>query len=95
MTLFTGKYWTLIDMSNGGDINYSVEALPEKGTPDPSWRYVVFAAYGQLPNIFMFQRGSKTTDQLGNKLLMNYLGGKNGSGSNLSGCCRYLRSMLH
>ena len=62
------------ELSNGGDINYSVEVLPENGTPDPSWRYVVFAAYCQLPNIFMFQRGSKTTDQLGNKLLMNYQG---------------------
>jgi len=62
------------ELSNGGDIEYSVEVLPEKGTPDPSWRYVVFAAYGKLPNIFMFQRGSKTTDQLGKKLLMNYQG---------------------
>lgn len=62
------------ELSNGGDIEYSVEVLPEKGTPDPSWRYVVFAAYGRLPNIFMFQRGSKTTDQLGEKLLMNYQG---------------------
>jgi len=62
------------ELSNGGDIEYSVEVLPEKGMPDPSWRYVVFAAYGRLPNIFMFQRESKTTDQLGNKLLMNYQG---------------------
>jgi hypothetical protein len=62
------------ELSNGGDIEYSVEVLPEKGAPDPSWRYVVFAAYGRLPNIFMFQRGSKTTDQLGAKLLMNYQG---------------------
>ncbi|OAI13659.1 hypothetical protein A1359_12015 [Methylomonas lenta] len=38
------------------------------------FEYVVFAAYGKLPNIFMFQRGSKTTDQLGKKLLMNYQG---------------------
>ncbi len=62
------------ELSNGGDLEYSVEVLPEKGTPDPSWRYVVFSAYGRLPNIFMFQRGSKTTDQLGGKLLMNYQG---------------------
>jgi hypothetical protein len=62
------------ELSNGGDIEYSVEVLPEKRTPDPSWRYVVFSAYGRLPNIFMFRRGSKTTDQLGEKLLMNYQG---------------------
>lgn len=62
------------ELSNGGDIEYSVEVLPEKGAPDPSWRYVVFAAYGKRPNIFMFQRGSKTTDQLGINLLMNYQG---------------------
>lgn len=62
------------ELSNGGDIEYSVEVLPENGTPDPSWRYVVFAAYRSSPNILMFQRGSKTTDHLGNKILMNYQG---------------------
>lgn len=62
------------ELSKGGDIEYSVEVLPENGIPDPSWRYVVFAAYGSNPNIFMFQRGSKTTDHLGEKLLINYQG---------------------
>lgn len=62
------------ELSNGGDLEYSFEVLPENGRPDPSWRYVVFAAYGSNPSIFMFQRGSKTTDHLGEKLLMNYRG---------------------
>ena len=62
------------ELSNGGDIEYSVEVLPENGTPDPSWRYVVFAAFRAEPNILMFQRGSTATDRLGNKLLINYQG---------------------
>lgn len=62
------------ELSNGGDIEYSVEVLPQNGTPDPSWRYIVFAAYRGYPNIFMFQRGSKTTEHIGTKLLMNYQG---------------------
>ncbi len=62
------------ELSNGGDLEYSFEVLPENGRPDPSWRYVVFAAFGSNPSILMFQRGSKTTDHLGDKLLINYQG---------------------
>lgn len=62
------------ELSGGGDIDYSIEVLPDNGMPDPSWRYVVFAAHGRQANIMMFQRGSKASDQLGENLLINYQG---------------------
>lgn len=61
-------------LTNGGDLAYSLEVIPEKGNADPSWRYVVFKAHGKLPNIIMFARGSKSAEKIGNKMLMNFDG---------------------
>ena len=44
------------ELSNGGDIEYSVEVLPEKGNPDPSWRYVVLRPTAHFP-IFSCSKG--------------------------------------
>lgn len=63
-------------LTHGGDLEFSVEVIPEKGNADPSWRYVVFKAFGELPNIIMFARGSNSAEKIGNKMLMNFDGVK-------------------
>ncbi|MBS3965557.1 MAG: hypothetical protein KGZ80_13915 [Methylomonas sp.] len=63
-------------LTHGGDLAYSIEVIPEKGNADPSWRYVIFKACGELPNIIMFARGSKSAEKIGDKLLMNFDGVK-------------------
>ena len=61
-------------LTHGGDLAYSLEVIPEKGHADPSWRYVIFKACGELPNIIMFARGSKSAEKIGSKMLMNFDG---------------------
>ena len=61
-------------LTHGGDLAYSVEVIPEKGNADPSWRYVIFKACGELPNIIMFARGSNSAEKIGDKMLMNFDG---------------------
>jgi hypothetical protein len=61
-------------LTHGGDLAYSVEVIPEKGNADPSWRYVIFKANGELPNIIMFARGSNSAEKIGDKMLMNFDG---------------------
>ncbi len=63
-------------LTHGGDLVYSIEVIPEKGNADPSWRYVIFKACGELPNIIMFARGSNSAEKIGNKMLMNFDGVK-------------------
>lgn len=62
------------ELGHGGDLAYSFEALPEKGIPDPSWRYVVFQAIGGSPNIIMVPRGTKVGEQVNAKLFINFGG---------------------
>lgn len=61
-------------LTHGGDLAYSIEVIPEKGNADPSWRYVIFKACGELPNIIMFARGSNSAEKIGDKMLMNFDG---------------------
>lgn len=61
-------------LTHGGDLAYSLEVIPEKGNADPSWRYVIFKACGELPNIIMFARGSNSAEKIGDKMLMNFDG---------------------
>jgi len=64
------------EISHGGDIEFSFEVLPEKGSADPSWRYLLFSAYGSLFNIIMIPRGSKVSEMVGDDLFINYQGEK-------------------
>ncbi len=61
-------------LTHGGDLAYSLEVIPEKGNADPSWRYVIFKACGELSNIIMFARGSNSAEKIGDKMLMNFDG---------------------
>lgn len=61
-------------LTHGGDLAYSVEVIPENGNADPSWRYVIFKACGESPNIIMFARGSNSAEKIGDKMLMNFDG---------------------
>lgn len=63
-----------IELSKGGDLIFSFEALPEKGAPDPSWRYLVFKAWGSNVNVIMIPRGSQVSEQFNSKLFINYDG---------------------
>lgn len=56
-------------LSHGGDLEYSFEPLPERGSPDPSWRYLLFQRYGSLPNVLMLTRGSRITERLGERFI--------------------------
>lgn len=46
-------------LSKGGDLAFSIDAVPDKGIPDPSWQYLMFMPHGQGPSIIMIPRGSK------------------------------------
>lgn len=64
------------EISRGGDIEFSFEVLPEKGSADPSWRYLLFNAYGGLFNIIMIPRGSKVSERVDDDLFINFQGEK-------------------
>lgn len=63
-------------LSHGGDLVFSIEALPASGLPDPSWRYLVFQAYGGAPNIMLVARGSGIDAKLSQDLFINFQGAK-------------------
>lgn len=63
-------------LSHGGDLAFSIEALPASGGPDPSWRYLVFQAYGGAPNIMLVARGSGVDAKLSQDLFINFQGAK-------------------
>ena len=63
-------------LSHGGDLVFSIEALPAGGLPDPSWRYLVFQAYGGAPNIMLVGRGSGVDAKLSQDLFINFQGAK-------------------
>lgn len=62
------------EMSHGGDLEFSFEAVPESGLPDASWRYVVFQSWGGYANIMMFERGSKASARLDDNYFINFQG---------------------
>lgn len=62
------------DISCGGDLKFSFEALPCKGLADPSWRYLVFGAHGQQISIIMVPRGSAIASRMDKTSFMNFRG---------------------
>lgn len=63
-------------LSHGGDLVFSIEALPATGLPDPSWRYLVFQACGGAPNIMLVARGSGVDAKMSRELFINFQGAK-------------------
>lgn len=62
------------ELSHGGDLTFSYEAVPESGQTDPSWRYLLFQNCGGPSNIMMFERGSKAADRLNEEFFINFEG---------------------
>ncbi|UAX97596.1 hypothetical protein LAC81_25750 [Ensifer adhaerens] len=60
------------EISGGGDA-CPCEIVPAQGQADPSWRYVLFNAFGRPPTLVMAPRGEAITERLPD-LLMNYEG---------------------
>ena len=56
-------------VSHGGDLEYAFEPLPQRGPADPSWRYLLFQAYGSDPSVLMVPRGSRTAERLGERFI--------------------------
>jgi len=61
-------------LSHGGDLDFSYEAVTESGQTDPSWRYLLFQSCGGSPNIMMFERGSNAADRLNDRIFINFEG---------------------
>jgi len=62
------------ELSHGGDLAFSFEALPDKGMPEPSWRYLVFQSCSGKSNIIMIPRGSHVSEQLNSEIFINFEG---------------------
>lgn len=62
------------ELTCGGDLEYSFEALPAKGTADPSWRYLVFKAYSKCACVIMIPRGSVVAEQFNDRTFINFDG---------------------
>ncbi len=61
-------------ISHGGDLRFSFEAVPVRKAADPSWRYLVMASYSGYPSIIMFPRGSSSADNMDAAHLINFNG---------------------
>lgn len=64
------------ELSHGGDLVFSFEALPDKGVADPSWRYLIFQSWGDSPNVIMVPRGSRVSGRLDSDQFINFEGPK-------------------
>jgi hypothetical protein len=62
------------EISHGGDLDYSIEVVPQKGLADPSYRYVLFCSCGGLTTMLMVPRGSEASSILNAENLINYDG---------------------
>lgn len=62
------------ELTGGGDLQCSFEAVPDKGIADPSWRYVVFKAYSNAPCVIMIPRGGAVAKQLNDRTFINFDG---------------------
>jgi hypothetical protein len=62
------------EISHGGDLDFSFEAVPEKANADPSWRYLLFQRCCGEPSIIMIPRGSKVSEHVDNDLFINFQG---------------------
>lgn len=61
-------------ISHGGDLRFSFEAVPARKAADPSWRYLVIASCGGHPTLIMFPRGSACADKMDSAHLINFNG---------------------
>lgn len=64
-------------LSHGGDLAFSVEALPHGGEADPSWRYLLFQPYQGPLNAMLVPRGSSAGQALSGKHFINFEGAEN------------------
>lgn len=62
------------EVSHGGDLQLSFEAVPESSNADPSWRYLVMCSWGGSPSILMFPRGGSAVEKLDSTHFMNFDG---------------------
>ena len=60
------------EISHGGDA-CPWELLPNAGSADPSWRYILLNTFGSPPSIVMVPRGDKIAVRL-NELILNFAG---------------------
>jgi len=52
------------ELSHGGDLDISMEIVPESAPADPSWRYLLFAECMTFPSVMMMPRGSEVAELL-------------------------------
>ncbi len=71
----TGKHAreAYLALTHGGDLAVSIDAVPDRGVPDPSWQYLTFAAHGSQLSVIMVPRGSRVSTQMPDHF-MNYTG---------------------
>lgn len=62
------------ELSHGGDLEFSFEAVPETSEPDPKWHYIVLRACGSLVNLIVIPRGSGAANILDADHLINFEG---------------------
>jgi len=56
-------------LDHGGDLIFSIDAVPDKGMPDPSWHYLCYMSYDYGLNVLMIPRGSKLTAAMARNFL--------------------------
>lgn len=62
------------ELSRGGDLECSLEPIPDSGKADPAWRYVLISPYASLPSVLMLPRGSKAAKCLDDGKFINFTG---------------------
>lgn len=62
------------ELTRGGDVECSLEPVPDSGRPDPSWRYLLVWPCGGLPSVLMMPRGSKAAKSLDGEEFINCSG---------------------
>lgn len=62
------------ELVHGGDLDFSVEPIPDSGKADPSWRYVLVQPYGELSSVMMIPRGSAAAKSLDAGCFINFGG---------------------
>lgn len=62
-------------LSHGGDVEVSVEIIPDNHKADPSYRFLLLMAYGNPLHVLAFRRGGKSASLLDDeRKLINYRG---------------------
>ncbi len=64
------------ELSGGGDLEFSFEAIPDRGAADPSWRYLVFRSCARLTCVIMIPRGGPVAEALNDRTFINFEGQK-------------------